>query len=77
MNPLKEKTGADIEESGYSFKADSIEVSGTAGNSTYLNEWIKDVKVFQWVKNVAIKNYNRDNSQKPAMFTLEIKINGK
>jgi hypothetical protein len=77
VNPLNEKTGEDIEETGYSFKNDSIQITGTASNSTYLNEWIKDIKVFQWVRDVAIKNYNRDNSQKPAVFMIEIKINSK
>lgn len=77
VNPLVNKTSENVEETGYGFKNDCIEITGTADNSTFLNKWTKDIKVFQWVKDVAIKNYNRDNSQKPAVFTIEIKIDSK
>jgi len=74
VNPMKEISGQSGDESGYSFTNDTIEISGTAKNSTYLNEWIKDIKVYKWVKDITIKNYNRDNSLKPASFTILAKI---
>jgi hypothetical protein len=39
VNPINERTGEDVEETGYRFKNDSIQITGTASNSTYLNEW--------------------------------------
>jgi hypothetical protein len=77
VNPLKDIVGQDKDETGYEFTNETIELTGTASNSTYLNEWIKDMKVFNWVKDITIKNYNRDNSLKPASFTILAKIDSK
>lgn len=65
------------EEDSFEFKSDNISITGTSTGSIYLNEWMKKIKTFEWIKDVTIKSYNQDNYQKPAVFILEIKLDQK
>lgn len=70
VNPLesKIKSGEQI-----LFKQKNIVVDGLCIKSTELNEWIKSLKGFDWVKGVELKDYKGANSS-GGEFKLEIEL---
>lgn len=70
LNPLgsKVKGGEQI-----LFKQRSIVVDGLCVKSTELNEWIKSLKGFDWVKGVELRDYKGANSS-GGEFKLEIEL---
>lgn len=74
VTPVEKTNNNNQNEEGYTFKKEYILINGTTNSSTYLNEWVKEMKKLKWVKEVIIKNYTQENNLKPAVFTIEIKI---
>lgn len=73
IHPLKKKKAGE-EDKGFVFENQRILVSGNCQQNTALNEWMKKVKKFPWVEEVALLNYTQDNLKENGVFLLEIKI---
>ncbi|MBI4646426.1 MAG: hypothetical protein HY738_07490 [Bacteroidia bacterium] len=56
------------------FFRDIIRLSGITPGSAILNEWIKTLKKFNWIKDITVVNYNQESNTAPGSFEIEIKI---
>ena len=72
IQPIQKRMGVD--EDKLFFKSKVIYVSGGCKKSFELNEWIKILKVRNWVKEISIANYSQDKDEGVGKFSLEIKI---
>lgn len=68
LNPLASKIKSDEQ---IMFRQKNIIINGACIRSTELNEWIKSLKEFEWVKRIELKDYKGINSS-GGDFKLEI-----
>lgn len=58
-----------------SFTKNNILITGRTGSSVKINQWINEIKNYDWVKSVNLQNYKKDNADNFASFNIEITIN--
>ena len=56
------------------FSMNSINIIGTVNQSIVLNNWVKKLKKFDWVRNVNIVEYNQEIAETPANFEIVIDL---
>ena len=57
-----------------SFQNRKILILGTVTQSIILNNWVKQLKDTDWIKNVKIIHYNQESVEIPAEFELQIDL---
>lgn len=57
------------------FNYNSIKVIGTVNRSIQLNNWIKELKAYEWTDEVNIISFIQDNLRTPGEFEISIIIN--
>ncbi len=57
------------------FKYNKIKISGTVAKSIALNNWVKQLKKYEWTDDINIISFVQDNLQHAGEFELEIYIN--
>ena len=72
INPLEKKLRKGEQE--MVFQTNLIQVSGRAKRSTHLNNWIKTLKKYDWIKSVSILNYTQDNARVSGEFNIAIEF---
>lgn len=72
VNPLKRKVQQGKEE--LSFATGTVQVEGTARNSSRLNDWLSEVKKLDWIGEVAILNYQQNPDLGAGEFLVELTV---
>ncbi len=72
INPLTKRINKaeDIQ-----FNYNKIKVSGTVNKSIELNNWVKDLKQYEWIDEISIISFIQDNLREAGEFELEIQLN--
>ncbi|MBI2269775.1 MAG: hypothetical protein HYU69_05385 [Bacteroidetes bacterium] len=71
INPLVKNPNDDKD---IAFNVNSIEMKGDCKKNTELNEWIKQLKRFDWVSDVTLTNFTQDKEKNAGIFNMELKI---
>lgn len=72
VNPLTKRINkAEV----INFNFNSIKISGTVSRSIELNNWIKELKQYEWIAEINIISFIQDNFKTAGEFELEVKIN--
>jgi hypothetical protein len=71
VNPLEKKINK-AEDINFNFN--SIKISGTVSRSIELNNWIKELKQYEWITEINIISFIQDNYKTAGEFELEVKI---
>lgn len=71
INPLNTKIK---DEKILGFTTNTINISGSVNQSIVLNNWVKKIKEFDWIKNVNITEYNQEVADIPANFEIIIDL---
>ncbi|MGD1848243.1 MAG: hypothetical protein ACFB10_22855 [Salibacteraceae bacterium] len=72
VNPLKRKVKQGVEE--LSFATGTLQVAGTARNSSRLNDWLAEVRDLNWVADVNILNYQQNPDIGAGEFLVELQL---
>lgn len=72
VNPLAKRIN---KAEDINFKFNSIKISGTVSRSIELNNWIKELKQYEWIAEINIISFIQDNFKTAGEFELEVKIN--
>lgn len=62
------------DETLYNFKNDLIEIQGKCKYSIDVNDWINEMRMFSWAKEIKLIHYNPSNSEKGSDFNIQITI---
>lgn len=71
INPLVKNPNDDND---IAFNVNSIVMKGDCKKNTELNEWIKQLKRFDWVSDVALTNFTQDKEKNAGVFNVELKV---
>lgn len=71
INPLVKNPNDDKD---IAFNVNSIIIKGDCKKNTELNEWIKQLKRFDWVSDVTLINFTQDKEKNAGIFNMELKI---
>jgi Tfp pilus assembly protein PilN len=71
INPLVKNPNDDKD---IAFNVNSIVVKGDCKKNTELNEWIKQLKRFDWVNDVTLTNFTQDKEKNMGIFNMELKV---
>lgn len=71
----QEKNDAEESEASYHFKAGRIEIRGKCRYSIDVNDWINQVRSFEWAKGVKLLQYNPSNTEKGSDFIIQVDLN--
>lgn len=71
LNPLLSKVK---KEKAVEIRKDVIVVKGQSPNSIILNDWIKVLESFKWIKKIAVMQYAKDQGNRFGEFELEIEL---
>ncbi|MCW3071748.1 MAG: hypothetical protein JWO44_1638 [Bacteroidetes bacterium] len=72
INPLK--TIKNSEENVFAFENHMIDINGKCDQSAELNQWMKQVQHYPWVKDVLLINYTQSQKNEPGVFLLRLII---
>lgn len=72
VNPLAKRINK-AEDINFNFN--SIKITGTVSRSIELNNWIKELKQYEWIAEINIISFIQDNFKTAGEFELEVKIN--
>jgi len=72
VNPLEKRINK-VEDINFQFN--NIKISGTVSRSIELNNWIKELKKYDWIAEINIISFIQDNLKTAGEFELEIIIN--
>ncbi|PCH67342.1 MAG: hypothetical protein COC01_06020 [Bacteroidetes bacterium] len=70
INPLQ--VSKNMRQKNFKFANDIIQVNGLCSESAYLNNWIKLLRELNWVEEVTIKNFEKQQTNN-SKFDLQIK----
>lgn len=73
IHPLKKKDPNDQSEI-LSFENKAISIIGNCRHSSDLNDWMKDIKKYDWIKAVELLNYTQSNASEDGVFVLKIEL---
>ncbi len=73
IHPVKKKK-PDDESNFFFFENKQIAITGTCQRSIELNNWMKEIKKMDWVKNVVLVSYQQDNAKDDGEFLIEIEL---
>lgn len=71
----QEKNNAEESEASYRFKAGRIEIRGKCRYSIDVNDWINQLRSFEWAGDVKLLQYNPSNTEKGSDFIIQVDIN--
>lgn len=71
----QEKNNAEESETSYRFKAGRLEIRGKCRYSIDVNDWINQVRSFEWAKDVKLLQYNPSNTEKGSDFIIQVDLN--
>jgi hypothetical protein len=72
INPVK--AGKNTDENKLFFENRTIDLSGKCEQGNDLNQWMKQIKKYNWVSDVTLINYSQDRKNEAGLFLLRIKI---
>jgi hypothetical protein len=72
INPIRKHSGNNKK---LEFENNKIIIEGRTKSSLDINQYIKDIKSFSWVKEVEVINFKNEKTNKTAQFILEIITN--
>ena len=73
INPLTNKRIGKAEDIQFNYSL--IKISGEVSRSIELNSWIKELKHYEWIKDINIISFIQDNLKTPGEFEILIHIN--
>lgn len=71
INPLVKNPNDDKD---IAFNVNSIIIKGDCKKNTELNVWIKQLKQFDWVREVTLTNFTQDKEKNTGVFNMELKV---
>lgn len=72
INPLHKKISK-VEDINFEYK--TIMVAGSVNKSIALNDWIKELKNYEWIKSIQIISFVQENLRTSGQFEIAININ--
>lgn len=72
INPLEKRVN---KAEDILFNYNKIKVAGTVNRSIELNNWIKELKQYEWIADITIVSFVQDNLRTAGEFEIEIDIN--
>lgn len=71
INPLVKNPNDDKD---IAFNVNSIIIKGDCKKNTELNIWIKQIKQFDWVREVTLTNFTQDKEKNTGVFNMDLKV---
>jgi len=71
INPLKKRINK-AEDINFTYNV--IKITGTVSKSIELNNWVKELKKYEWINEIIIISFIQENSKTAGEFEIEIKI---